>query len=89
MSSSEETWDDGSEDGLHGIWDYPVRTAQWEEIENVVQDHLKTAPPGWESGFFFSYAFVGKDLQDAMRFILAKYESLSSHGDPIHAPKHS
>eukprot|EP01043_Picozoa_sp_COSAG02_P043221 COSAG02_NODE_3746_length_6295_cov_35.811653_2_plen_1379_part_00 len=59
---------DGTDDGLHGIWDYPVRTAQWEEIEKVFNEHLKNAPVGWETGFFLAFGFIGKDLQDSMQF---------------------
>ena len=59
---------DGTDGGVHGIWDYPTRTKQWEEIESVFDEHLKSAPPGWNQGFFFSFGFVGKDLQDSMQF---------------------
>ena len=59
---------DGTDDGEHGIWDYPVRTAQWEEIQGVFNEHLKDAHRGWETGFFLSFGFIGKDLQDSMQF---------------------
>ena len=68
---------DGTDGGVHGIWDYPTRTAQWEEIEGLFNEHLKTAPAGWDSGFFFSFGFIGKDLQDSMQFSAIESASIA------------
>ena len=63
--------------GDEGTWNYPVRKRQWDSIAAVFDKHAKTAPAGWGEGFFFSWGFIGLDMEESLVFSCVESGSIA------------